>query len=460
MLEAPKSINPPLPDEYYSAYRDAVGNYMSMRNGCLNALLELVADESTGNTDNASRWRTLCSDALSGIEGCFRDQLELVSKIDGPNDLPALGGVAVRAVDEEKQFFTRLADVNAAAMRDRLVCNAEELKQYTEQLGDIWERIMSDVEDSNKEQRASYDEIVALAKKAVNQLAEADRTQKEKAEKTGSKILWYASKLAGPVATALNIPIPDLAQSTFDILTEWGSAYLDLWTEIHPQLLTRLANYRSALSREEGGVLPVFRQCREQVHSYWNERGTRVSSVWPDLARASLDDWKSRCATSAQRDDADRFSADVYSKIKDRWRCVKDVADDFEKKWTGVFYGALAPTTQDQLTDAPHWKESCDALVSMEISEIGRAFLNNCDEIYGASLSDPIAQLKSAADNLPDEPKAQVKEAIQKIEEKIQSEIKDRIAALHQGIGKTLDWFTPDSIRQTFDRSELEKLIV
>jgi hypothetical protein len=63
LLDQLNKTDPPLPDEYYSAYREAVGTTCGVRNECLNALLELVADESTGNADNASRWkgiRTAC----------------------------------------------------------------------------------------------------------------------------------------------------------------------------------------------------------------------------------------------------------------------------------------------------------------------------------------------------------------------------------------------------------------
>jgi hypothetical protein len=224
--------------------------------------------------------------------------------------------------------------------------------------------------------------------------------------------------------------------------------------------MARISNYRDALARETGGVLPVFKSCREQVYTYWNEKGTRVSGVWPDQARSSLDDWKSHCATSAQGDDADRFSADAYCRINERWNCVKSISDDFERKWTGVFFGTLAPTTHDQLTDAPHWRENCQALIDLEIVQIGNEFLRSCDEIYAANLNEPLAQLKSAAYNqLADEPKAQVKEAIQQIEERIQTEIKDRIQVMNKRIGETLNWFAPDSIRQAFDRSDLENLI-
>jgi len=462
LLDESTRIDPPLPAEYLSAYRDTVGNYMRQRNECLNALVELVADSEASHTDNASSWKSRCEAMGSQIESAFRSQLDLVSRVDGEHDLPALGGKAVKAVDEEKQFFARLTEANAARYRDYLVVNAKDLGEFTGQLREIWERIMSDVEGAHEEERKSYAEIVEISRKAIDKLAEADRTAKEKAEKTGAKILSWANtiaKLGGAAAGAAGIDISDLLQSTVELGTEWGSAWLGLWADTNPLLMARIANYRNLLASEKGGVLPVFKQCRQQVYEYWNEKGTKTSSVWPDQARSALDDWKSRCATSAQRDDADRFSADVYSKIKERWQCVKDVGEEFEKKWSGIFYGPLQATTQDKLTDATWWKESADGLANLQVLDIGTAFLRNCDEIYGASLAEPLEQLESAAENLPDEQKDQMKEAVGKIKDQVQSEIAKRLAELHQRVGETMQWFRPDSIRETFDRSEMESLL-
>lgn len=458
-----RSIDPPLPDEYLSAYRDTVDNYMRLRNDCLTALVKLVEDESESHTDNAGAWRNLCEAMSSQIESSFRSQVDLVSKADGQLDLPALGGKAVKAVGEEKNFFARLAEANAARYRDQLVANGQDLRKFTEDLSEIWEQILGQVEGAHEEERKSYEEIAEITRKAIDQLAEADRTGKEKAEKTGAKILSWANtiaKLGGAAAGALGINIPDILGPVVETGTEWGSAWLDLWAETNPLLLARIANYNSVLAGEKGGLLPVFKQCRERVYSYWNEKGTKTSSVWPDQARSVLDDWKSHCATSEQGEDADRFSSDVYSKIKDRWECVKDVAEDFEKKWSGIFYGPLEPTTQDKLTDAVWWKQSTDNLVNLQVPDVGSAFLKNCDEIYGASLTEPLEQLESAAENLPDEEKDQMKEAVAQIKDKVQSQIAQRLAELHKRVGETIEWFRPDSIRATFDRSDVEKLVL
>jgi hypothetical protein len=180
---------------------------------------------------------------------------------------------------------------------------------------------------------------------------------------------------------------------------------------------------------------------------------------WPDQARSSLDDWKSRYATSAQRDDAGRFSADVYSKIKDRWKSVKNVADKFEERWRGIFYGQLAPEIEDKLTDAAEWKQNVDALVSMGIVDIGQTVLNECDEIYKVNLDEPLTQLLARIENLPDEQKAEVKEAVEEIQEKIRSQIRELLVSLHRQVAETLNWFQPEAIQELLDRGDLQKLL-
>ena len=458
LLRYLEQINPPLPDEYNSAYRNAVANYMHERNDHLKQLLELVADDDPGHPGNAGGWRTVSNDAVSRMETYFHDQLELVSRADGPNDLPALGGAAVRVVDEERQFFSRLADVNAALMRDRLVVNAKELREYSEQLGEIWKRIGSDVEGSNERQRESYKEIVEIAKEEAETLAKAHRTFREKAEKVGASIIFIGTKVIGPIDSILGLGLPDAITGAGDV-GEYLAAYVDHLAETHRRLVARTQNYLSFLEEEKGGLLPVFRQCRQQVYSYWNEKGTKTSSVWPDQARSSLDDWKSRCATSAQRDDADRFSADVYSKIKDRWDSVKRVADEFEEKWRGIFYGQLAPQIEDKLTDAIQWRQNADNLVSAGMVEIGQTVLADCDRIYSANLDEPFKQLVSAVESLPEERKAEAREALEKLQENIGTQIGGIMAALHKQVADTLNWFQPDAIRKLLDRGELQKLL-
>jgi hypothetical protein len=231
--------------------------------------------------------------------------------------------------------------------------------------------------------------------------------------------------------------------------------------DVDSALVDREQKYRRALQEAQGGSLPMFKECRQQVYEYWNEKGIKASSVRPELARSSLEEWQTRCATSAQEEDADSFSRDIYEATRDNPRkFVEKVGDAFEQKWQGIFRGALSPEIEDKLTDATEWNGYTDALQSMGIADVAQTVLNDCDEIYKANLLEPLKQLLEVVDGLPEGRKGEAKEAIESIKEAMQSKVGDLMVTLRQRLADTRLRFDRDELKKMLDRGELKKLLI
>ncbi len=234
---------------------------------------------------------------------------------------------------------------------------------------------------------------------------------------------------------------------------------IELSLELNPLIQERVANYRNLVQAEKGGLLRIFKERRQQVYEYWNKNGSDTSRVWLDRSRSSLDDWLSACPTSGQKEDAKRFCVEAYSLVEKHWKRVEEVGKAFEDKWSGVFYGALRPTTEDKLIDSVAWGRNAQSLNDLKIPELREAFVKSLEDVYEVSFSQPLSKLQAFVDSLPDEQKAQASQAVATIRQKIESDVRDRIKTLQKQIGDSLAWFQSSSIEQTFDRSELKGVI-
>ncbi len=458
MLSDMESVRP-LGDEARRRHTEAIAQYMQSRNPCLNALLELIKDDNAGNRQNAPRWTSLCASMDRVPEDCFIAEIRILSAMVGVS--PAtLGEQAGRIIQTEKQFFSTLANVNVAAVRDYLVANAQDLQTYTDGLSRAWEEIKQQSEEAHQDERDSYKEILELVNEGALRLAEDKNSLREKAAEIASRVFEATGRVASIIEYILNLPegTGDLIEKIMEFLKDRTEA----WSKWNQYLAERYDKYRSLVDREKGGALPIFKECRQQVYDYWNEKGTKASRVWPNTARSSIDNWRSSCPTTGQRDDADRFSADVYKAIDEQWKKVEAVGKTFEEKWNGVFQGPLTPTTQDKLTDSIAWKQNANSLIAVGVVELAQAFLKDSDDVYGASLTEPIRQLQEAAEKLPDEVehKGEAVQAVIALRDKIRSEVADRLKSLQEQIDKAAKQLDRNTVEKLFDRSDIENLVV
>lgn len=441
-------------------YREAAAQYGEARNRCLNELLQLVADDGAGST-NAARWTELC-EATGKIPGyLFEEAIRILASIVGPNALTSSSQI-VRARENEKDFFNSLGLVVAADARDYIVANLQELQRYTESLDKAWEQIISQVEETHKDEQESYKEILELVKEAARQMAEDKKTWKEKSAEFASALAGAIGKLGDIIEKAFDLQ--EGSGKIIEIAGEFLKERLEAWAKWNKYLKDKMERLLKSIEEEKGGALPIFKEMRDQVYKYWNEKGAKTSRVHLEAARSSLDSWKSSLPTSGQKDDAESFSADVFNLLSNHMNRVEEVAKDFEEKWNGIFLGPLQPTTQDKLTDAPRWKQDVESLVEVELADQAAEFLSNLEEIYGKSYTEPFSKLEEAVKDLPDENehKKEVLDAVADLREQIQSQIAERLPPLKEQIDNVRQQLAPGSIQKTLEErvSEIENLVV
>jgi hypothetical protein len=436
-------------------FLDDADSYVRERNSCLERLLELVKDDSASNGNTADSWKSLCEDQAQNAERYFNRDLDFLSNFETPSAATKLADLRKSALNDEKKFFTSLAAVNSAWVRDRLVKNREDLSQYTENLSQIWDALVRATEDAEAQQQKVYDDVLQLAREAI---AEEDPLFREKA---GKVFGWVLSKggsnsIGDFLETILGLP--DGTGGLINVLAEMLGAKMEEWVAWNKYLQERMRSYLDLLRVQEGAILPALKGARDQVYSYWNENGTKTSRVWTDRARESLDSWENGLVTDGQKSDGHEFSKSIYDAIQSQWRDVESIGKSFEEKWQGVFLGTLKATVQDKLSDAIAWKESASALLSVGVIELAEAYFKDVDEIYSSLLEEPLRQLQEVADRLLEgregEKSLAAMQALSDVRSRVTSELAVRFKAYVEVIKESYKPLEPDAVQRLFDRTE------
>lgn len=454
LIKEIEALQPRLPEEAAKKMRQAVADYLALRKACLDDLLQIASDQGSSTRETAGRWTDRCNSMRSSILQPFENQLKSITP---PEALAIVSEWQGKTVTNEDKFFSSLAGVNAASVRDYLVANQQSLKDYTQTLDEKWKKITGEEDKLHTEEQKAYKEMLELTNKVVKDLSEKHRTAYEQIRKAEQEVLdvLKVEKAADVILKALDIKLHG-AGSVIKSAAQTVGLFNQIWLETNPAILGRMANYQALVQAEKGGVLPLFKETRKQVAEYWEKNGIDKAKNMVSGARSSLDNWLSSCPTSAQKDDAKRFYDAVYSAIEKHIAAVETTASEFEKKWNGVFKGALSSTVVDDLIDFNEWKMNARTFVEAGTFAAVDDLVKQMDGYYSSSFQDSLGQLKEMVSGLPEGSRAGALEAVEALRKEIESTIRDRIVAMHQQIANSLNWFQPGAIEKAFDRSELK----
>jgi hypothetical protein len=297
--------------------------------------------------------------------------------------------------------------------------------------------------------------MVSMTKRIIDEFTEAERTAAEKIRYAGQFPLLAIEKLGGTMADLAGMPdgIGEAAEKAAEYLREKNQQ----WLESNRALQGRAANYRALVQAEKGGVLPLFKETRKQVYEYWEKNNLERARDWMSKFRSSLEsEWVSACPTYGQQDDAKDFYKEAFAHMEKHFKAVEDVAKRFEEKWNGVFKGALAPKTIDELVDSTSWRVNAETLISIRTPEVINKLLDQLDGYYEESLDKPLNDLKEKADDLAGEARQQTVDAVDRARKRVEESVRARIKQFQSDVGGSLRWFESDEIKRTLDRSELE----
>jgi hypothetical protein len=317
-----------------------------------------------------------------------------------------------------------------------------------------WRAIVGEGNKLQSEEKKLYDEMVEMTKKIVSEFAAAERTVYEKTRQGGNYVLTAAEKGAKLIAYVLDLPdgTDDAIEKAAEALREAN----EKWLEGNQYIQGRLANYRSLVQAEKGGVLPLFKETRKQVYEYWDKYNPERARDWIAKAKRSLEDWLTACPTHAQQDDAKRFYEEAFKALEKHLKNVEAIASEFESKWNGVFKGALATTTIDELLDTASWRMNAETLVAIRTPSVVDELVKKMDGYYEESFAAPIEKLRQQVDGLSDEHKAEALRAVELVRKHVEESVRARVKSLQQQVAASLNWFQPDSIQKSFDRSDLQ----
>jgi hypothetical protein len=451
------ALQPRLPEEVTKKMHQAVYDYLPLRKACLDELLEIASDQSSSNKETAGRWTGRCNTMRSSVIQPFENQLKSITP---PEALVIVSEWQGKTVTNEDKFFSTLAGVNAASVRDYLVANQQSLKDYTQTLDEKWKKITGEEDTLHAEEQKAYKEMLELTNKVVKELSEKHKTAYEQIRKAEQEVvdILKVEKAADVIMSVLEIKLPG-AGAVVKSVAQTVGLFNQVWLESNPAILGRMANYQSLVQAEKGGILPLFKETRKQVAEYWEKNGIDKAKNMVSGARSSLDSWLSSCPTSAQKDDAKRFYDAVYSAIEKHIQAVEASASEFEKKWNGVFKGALSATVVDDLVDSKEWSLNAKEFVEAGTFAVVNDLVKQMDGYYSSSFQDSLGRLKEMVSGLPEGSRAGALEAVEALRKDIESSIRDRIVAIHQQIAGSLNWFQPSAIEKAFDRSELKRAL-
>lgn len=442
-----------LPEAAAAAMRQAVSDYMPQRAACLTALCALLSDERADHAENVRSWKEQCDRMRSTSQSIFdKVSRNLVLETDAA---VAVYGWQMQAMQNEDGFFAALAETEAAPARDELVAHARSLRDYTEVLEQKWKRIVDDEKELHSEQAVVHQDMVRLVRDVISELAERDRTLMERAAQFANVVTRVATE--GNTLLLLRVK-PDVEN-----LIEWGAEALKAatgrWLEANRYLDARWANLAALVQAEKGGVLPLFRETRREVALYKDRRNLDKAKSCFERGADSLEGWRSDRATPAQQGDAEAFREAAVAALEARLAAVREVVEQFEKRWSGVFDGALSSSVADELLDTPAWMINARTLVEIGTPTLVRDALARMDGYLQVSFEEPLAALQGAALALPEAQRQDALSAVEGVHDQVKASIRDRILELRKTVGESLSWFEPAAIEASFDRSALRKEI-
>lgn len=451
LLKELEAIKPVLPDQAVKRFEEAIAKYKAWRREALEDLLEVLEEDD--DDESARSWIDLCSTMRADAPEFFEDALTNIVLTTEAGATAYRWQLTVMA--NEARFFEALGKVNAAQVRDYLVTNRHSLRDYTQTLDQKWRAIVDEGNKLQTEEKKLYDEMLAMTNRIVEEFKAMDRTYQEQVRYVGQFPLLAVEKIGGTVADLAGLP--DGVGEAAEKLAEWLREKNQAWLEGNRALQGRAANYRALVQAEKGGVLPLFKETRRQVYEYWDRNNTERARDWMNRFRQSLEsEWVTACPTYGQQDDAKDFYKAALERVETHLKAVESIGKAFEEKWNGVFKGALAPKTIDELVDGTSWRVNAEALVSIRTPAVVTEVLNTMDGYYEESFERPLKRLIDKADDLEGAPREEALKAIALARTRVEASVRERIRSFRNDVAATLRWFESDEVKKTLDRSELE----
>jgi hypothetical protein len=411
----------------------ALDSYLGAREKCLDELVGIVAETSTGKTRQESAWETR-------IDDCEVDASKLAGAIESISGTPspAARTFADEAAVQEQRFFETLKATKVAERRDHLIENQKNVVALRDQLREEWEALKSQDDEIDAQEKEVADQIEEALQHGAEEAARQHRTIKERVAANlgtisrftrtwGKGIVALLGLLTGADLQTLKDAIAGISGSAPQI-----EATTQNYVEANLAYVNRVAEYKALVQSERGGVFVLFKEFRDSTQRFVDNHGFDKAQEEYQQASDAMSEWASLAESPGARSDAEAFGKDVMEKLTGHLEKTKTEFNTFVSQNKDRFFGPISPDITKALTEPRVWQDWQQSIQGLDLAAKLSQWRDQADTFFGISNS----SLSS--------------EDQKYLEELIQARINELLKAIDE------DKKIPAQLQLDFDRSGLD----
>ncbi len=305
--------------------------YFDFRERVLSDALPIVQDESTGNRDQAARWRDHFAKAGPEASKLIYSALQ-----DG---MPAPArDLLTRAASLEADFFGKLCAMPAGKLRDRIMAYRETFEKESKSLADKWQAIDAQDQSIDSAARAIQSELREVYQRAASDIASA----------TVGTEKWI--KTALEAATALP-QTPEIAILVLE--------FMNLLEVLSTRTEAYAARLRDLYATEER-VIFVFNDTRKDVAAFLKTMHLDLLSNEMNEMLIGVDQAARSTHSPGQQADGARLHGLLATTLKSHYEDFEDQFERFVSDFDHIFFNALGDKTIESLLEVQSWRDWSD----------------------------------------------------------------------------------------------------
>jgi len=305
--------------------------YLDLRERFLTDALPIVQDESTGNRDQAARWREHFAKAGPEASKLIYSALQEGMPVAARDFL-------TRTASLEADFFGKLGSMPAGKLRDRIMVYRETFETESKSLARKWDAIQGQDQSLDSAALAVQSELREIYQRAASDVASA----------TVGTEKWIKTLLEAATA----IPsTPEIA----GVLLE----FMNLLEVLSTRTEAYAARLRDLYATEER-VIIVFNDVRKDVSAFLKTMHLDLLSNEMNEMLIGVDQAARSTLTPGQQADGARLHVQLGTILKSHYAEFEDQFEQFVLDYDHMFFNALGDKTIESLLEVQSWRSWSD----------------------------------------------------------------------------------------------------
>jgi hypothetical protein len=476
--ELQEQIKAAAPDSNDPARRvlaDTVNRYADLRSTALEDLIELVSASTVSTTGVQERWQSRVNRARADLDRLFGDSVKDV-KLSAQLQI-----FWFAAVQFERDFFEKLALVRTPQCIEDLLKHQSVLARMIDDLQTNWKDLLSADQSLQDDEFRPVQELDRLVQDLAQEIeaenkaiaAEAAVRLQERIKEAAARVKEEVEKKLGESATGAVqgviamllaylkdkfIGLPSEAEPEIERHKTQIQVYVDRLALFSRAYRERVAQYRSLMSIEKGGILTMFKNTRAQVAEYEKKNNLNVAQIVRDDAKRLLSEWQN-AAVAGQRADAAEFDAKIFELIDRNWKVTEEMAKQFQSRFSGIFTAPLTSDTLETLTESFMFRQAIDSINGRGLGgKIDESRKLLADSISGATQM-AVQPLEDMSLDWPSELKDAARLSNEQFREFVRAKLKSQIDLALNFLGEMRILLDPLKVSADFTREDLDAML-